>query len=136
MKSEVALKNIEIPVEVLECNLASCQNDNHRTAISGFLSSIVGALQSSSETKEFSERNYIHIPGWNDFVKEFHREARGDYLSWREQGKPREGLLFDRMNLSKSQFKRMIRFCKENEEKIISNKIASGLRGNRKKIWK
>lgn len=136
VKSENALKNIEMPLEALQCNLRSCQDEGHHRAIEIFFSRIIIALQQSSVSKESNSRNSHNIPGWNDFVKNFHHEARDDYLIWKEFDKPREGFLYDRMNFSKGQFKRILRFCRENEEEIVSNKIASGLGGNTRKFWK
>ena len=50
-------------------------------------------------------------------------------------GKPRAGYHYDRMAQSRVQFKRSLKLCKENKESIISNKIASNLKGNVKKLW-
>ena len=92
-------------------------------------------MQLSSECKESKDRTFKPVPGWNDHVKEHHHEAREDYLAWKELDKPREGLIYDKMNFSKAQFKRALNFCKENEEEIISNKIASNLKGDIRKFW-
>ena len=134
-KTERLLKSIELPLEALRCSSRSCRDENHLKDIKNFLSAIVNALQLSSECKESKDRTFKPVPGWNDHVKEHHHEAREDYLAWKELDKPREGLIYDKMNFSKAQFKRALNFCKENEEEIISNKIASNLKGDIRKFW-
>ena len=68
-------------------------------------------------------------------MKSHHQEARAAYLSWRNVGKSQAGYHYDRMTQSRVQFKRSLKICKENKEAIISNKIASNLKGNIKKLW-
>ena len=136
LKSETALKEIEMPIDALQCSEPSCQDENHRHAIDILFSKIVRALQSSSDSKEIGRHvNTDIIPGWNEFVKDFHQEARSDYLMWRDFGKPRGGVLYNRMVYSRAKFKRTFKLCKSNKEVIVSNKIASNLKGNMKRLW-
>ena len=41
--------------------------------------------------KIHTHHDYI-VPGFNEFAKQLHSEARADYLLWKASGKPRAGL--------------------------------------------
>ena len=43
--------------------------------------------------KIHTHHDYI-VPGFNEFAKQLHSEARADYLLWKASGKPRAGLLY------------------------------------------
>ena len=40
-----------------------------------------------------SFQDYI-VPGWNDYVKELHSEARNCYIMWHNVGKPKDGPIY------------------------------------------
>ena len=64
------------------------------------------------------------MPGFNEFAKQLHSEAREDYLLWKASGKPRTGLLYFNMCQSRIRFKRTLRECRQNEEIIRANEHA------------
>ena len=43
------------------------------------------------KSKIHTHHDYI-VPGFNEFAKQLHSEARGDYLLWKASGKPSSGL--------------------------------------------
>ena len=67
------------------------------------------------------------MPGFNEFAKQLHSEARADYLLWKASGKPRAGLLYLNMCQSRIRFKRTLRECRQNEETIRANAHANSL---------
>ena len=67
------------------------------------------------------------IPGFNEFDKQLHSEAREDYLLWKASGKPRSGLLYLNMCQSRIRFMRTLRKCRQNEEIIRANAHANSL---------
>ena len=76
----------------------------------------------------FLHQKYIRImiiPGFNEFAKQSHSEALGDYLLWKAFGTPRSGLLY--LNLSRIRFMRTLRECRQNEEIIRANAHANSL---------
>ena len=67
------------------------------------------------------------IPGWNEHVKKLNDEARDAYLLWKHSGKHRQGLVYELMRSSRSQFKHSLRVCKKRKNTIIPDKIAANL---------
>ena len=70
-----------------------------------------------------THHDYI-VTGFNKFAKQFHNEARADYLLWKASGKPRAGLLYFNMCQSRTRFKRTLRERRQNEEIIRANEHA------------
>ena len=48
------------------------------------------SLETISTYEKTSCQDYI-VPGWNDYVKEAHSEARNCYIMWCNVGKPKYG---------------------------------------------
>ena len=70
------------------------------------------------------------IPGWNDLVKDVHAAAMGGmdaYLLWKHSGKPRQGVVYDLMQQTRSTFKYALRVCKGNKNSMISDNIAEAM---------
>ena len=44
-------------------------------------------------------------PGWNDHVDELHQMARDKFVVWVNEGKPRQGLIFNDMKNTLARFK-------------------------------
>ena len=77
-------------------------------------------------SKIHTHHDYI-VPGFNEFAKQLHSEARGDYLLWKASGKPRSGLLYLNMCQFRIRFKRTLGECRQNEEIIRANAHANSL---------
>ena len=60
-------------------------------------------------------QDYI-VPGWNDYVKEAHTEARYYYILWRYMGKPKHGLVCELMRKTRLHFKYLLRQCQQRED--------------------
>ena len=133
-KSETYLKDIALPLSSLSCRNQSCANNNHRKEISTYYQNIIKALLRAGDTNS-SIASYQQVPGWNDFVGDYHREAREFYLFWRDNGKPRFGQIYWEMTRSRLQFKRALKQCKQRREEIVDRKIAGKLGGNSKALW-
>ena len=86
-------------------------------------------FRASTETidssKVTSHSDFI-IPGWNDYVKTAHAEARQYYLLWRNSGKPHQGAAAELMS-SRLNFKYILRQCQSNEEMIRADAMARSL---------
>ena len=67
------------------------------------------------------------VPGFTEFAKQLHSEARADYLLWKASGKPRAGLLYFNMCQSRIRFKRTLIECRQNEEINRANEHAKSL---------
>ena len=81
-------------------------------------------LDSSHETIPFKNdngcRDFI-VPGYNDYAKELHREARTAYIAWKRAGRPRTGVFCSDMRTSRLRFKYALRLRKRNELSMRAN---------------
>ena len=71
-----------------------------------------------------------NIPGWNDFIKAAHADARDAFKFWVVSGKPRQGDVFDSMRMSRAKFKYLLRKCRREEATIRADNLASELCNN------
>ena len=112
------LRKIRVP-DMCVCDDSNCNQSNHKNAIDTLYDEISQSLRKSSlgtiptcGTKH--SRNYV-IPGWNDYVKDQHQDARNSYVLWRNAGKPRQGPIADTMRRSRLNFKYALRQCQAME---------------------
>ena len=123
-------KNIHA-ADVVKCNDVHCKSHDHLNQIDTLYSQLCSVLKQASDdsiptSKIHTHHDYI-VPGFKEFAKQLHSEARGDYLLWKASGKPRAGLLYLNMCQSRIRFKRTLRECKQNEEIIRANAHANSL---------
>ena len=77
------------------------------------------------------------VPGWNVHVKEYYERSRTAFFNWREAGSPRSGPIADTIRFTRARFKFELRQCRNNEEQMRSDSLASKLRqGNSLCFWK
>ena len=127
--TEKGFDSIIIP-DGVKCIDADCQVHSHVEDIDDLYDSIVNVLSSSSERisrKHNGTSQRRGIPGWNEHVKELHDAARDAYLLWKDSGKPRQGVAYELMRHSRSQFKHSLRVCKNRKNTIIADNIAANL---------
>ena len=135
--SERNLRAIPQPADALLCNDPNCHSDQHRRDLATFYRNIIDALLSSgSYIFEYTRNNNRVIPGWNDYVKELHQQARNSFLLWRENGSPRNGPLALLMRRTRAHFKRALRICSANEAQHRVDALSANLRNNNIKFWK
>ena len=109
----------------------NCKSHDHLKQIDDLYSQLCSVLKHASNdsipaTKMYTHHDYI-VPGFNEFAKQLHSEARADYLLWKASGKHRAGLLYLNMCQSRIRFKRTLRECIQNEEAIRANANANSL---------
>ena len=86
--------------------------------------------QTASEIKKIT-------PGWNDFVKAAHSDARDAFRFWIRSSKPRHGEVFNDMKTTRAKFKYLLRQCKRNEASIRADILARDLcKKDPKLFWK
>ena len=79
---------------------------------------------------------YKSMPGWNEYVKDKHEEARDAFMWWHSYGKPRKGPVFDNMKRCRAQFKYAVRQCKRAGEEYADDAMANTLLSkNIKSFW-
>ena len=65
---------------------------------------LVGVLTEASKKLSNKRRKHSNQPGWNDHVADLHKDARECFVMWCNNGKPRQGWIFDLMHQTRSQF--------------------------------
>ena len=110
-----------------------CNDSRHHSSIAEYyrkvLCAIEGATKANIPLKKSGDDSY-NVPGWNDYVDEKHSEARYAYLEWLREGKPRFGLLFQRMQRTRANFKLAFRFCRQHELQLRADACATNLKNN------
>ena len=68
------------------------------------------------------------VPGFNEHLKELHCEARAQYLTWRNAGRPRTGESHSDMRVSRLRFKYAFCQCRANEDMMRADALAHSLK--------
>ena len=114
-----SLSKVELDFDLLTCTDVRCNNESHKCAIDTMYESVTSALENASKQflSDKSKCKFTPVPGWNDYVKESHSDAREAFLLWQANGKPRAGPICSLMNKTRARFKRCLRYCKSIEDK-------------------
>ena len=124
------LKQIHIPIDAMVCKDTSCTEIAHTSAIDFFYHDMCNALYlagvDSIESRKIAKNTDFVIPGWNDYVKSAHSEARD--IMWRNADKPRQGAAAELMRRSRLTFKYVLRQCQLHEDMIRADTMAQSLR--------
>ena len=131
-KCSELLGNIHLPHEALCCSLASCDDVSHIHNIASLYSDIVNCLHCAASGVILTTRcNCVcdehNTPGWNEYVKDAHSEARDAFKLWILSSKPRQGDVFQSMKQSRARFKFKLRLCKRDEARIRADILADDL---------
>lgn len=122
--------------DVVNCKNAMCELDSHIHDIDVLYNEIVDTLVKSCPKKKVSKK-HNNVPGWNDYVKEWHDASRNSFLLWVDSKKPRSGPVYDIMRRCRARFKYALRHCKRYEETYRADALAkSMLEKNYDKFWK
>ena len=68
-----------------------------------------------------------NTPGWTEYVKDAHSEARDAFKLWILSSKPRHGEVFQSMNKARARFKFKLRPCTRDEARIRADILADDL---------
>ena len=104
-RTNYLLFNIELATDALLCRNTSCTRHSH--AIDCFYINIINSLKSAESEciPSTSGASTSHIiPGWHDYVKEYHIAARYAFWWWNINNRPRHGIIYHNMRTSRSQF--------------------------------
>ena len=87
--------------------------------------SIMMQCSSSSipTSKVKTSGDYV-VPGFNEYAKELHTEARSCFIAWKSLGKPRDDFCYTDMCQSRLRFKSVLKHCQRNEDSIRTNALA------------
>ena len=128
---------LEIWDDVLSCRNESCNISSHIDGLDKLYHMIFDAISISSELlpKYNSSKKDKFVIGWDSYCKNKYSIARHHYLLWHQGGKPRNGLLFDNMKLSRSDFKNALKYCRNNEMKIRKENLLAKLNSTKKSLF-
>ena len=129
------LDSIELPRDAACCSDTSCKDSSHIEGARDLYCCIANALNCAAVnaipvTKGNCNADDHNIPGWNDFIKAEHADARDAFKFWVVSGKPRQGDVFDSMRMSRAKFKYLLRKCRREEATIRADNLASELCNN------
>ena len=129
------LDSIELPRDAVCCSDTSCKDSSHIEGVRDLYCCIANALNCAAVnaipvTKGNCSADDHNIPGWNDFIKAAHADARDSFKLWVVSGKPRQGDVFDSMRMSRAKFKYLLRKCRREEATIRADNLASELCNN------
>ena len=124
--------------EVFNCKVVRCNNKKHKARLDEIFRLMKEILLKSTENFRFIvERNFKIIPGWNDYLKDIHANARHHFLLWVKKGRPLEGIYLDNMKYTRSLFKNSLDRCRNNEDDIKQRKIAENFMNKKfKQFWR
>ena len=135
--SKHLLGEINVPVDAIICDSSTCTQ--HYNDIDSFYSSICEKLALCTEKciPHVKLNSKVLVHGWNEFVKSSHQTAREAFLWWQSHNKPRHGPVYELMRKSRANFKYCLRSCKNKEEEIKYDQLASYMSElNQKDFWK
>ena len=138
---ESTLSCVHIPVGAVTCCDPMCTDAQHIGAIDNMYSHVINCMKNASTSNirqcGISNAHGSCIPGWNDYVKDSHDEARACFLLWVTHGKPKHGDIFMNMKNSRARFKYALRMCQRNEVQLRADTLASHLmHTNYATFWK
>ncbi len=135
-----ALRSINIPDCVMECEDVMCEDRAHLSALNKYCSDLVQCCIHSGQ-KCFpvvqNGNNNKRRPFWNELVK----PKRDDTLFWgwlhKECGSPREGIIADVFRKVKREYHYAVRFVKRHKERLKKQKMAECLISNSgREFWR
>ena len=138
--SAVHLDRIHIS-DSCTCTNSNCSNIQHISDIDKLFDDICNVLRVSSleminTCKKTLCQDYI-VPGWNDYVKEAHTEARYYYILWRDMGKPKHGPVCELMWKTRLHFKYMLKQCQQREDMARADAMAKSMQAkDADSFWK
>ena len=98
IQSEIHLRNVEIPSDVLLCKDYNCTEVKNKEALDKYyddtMCAITSAGQITIKIRKPSKGNNLNRPGWNEFASDLYDVSRETYILWQNSGSARQGMLF------------------------------------------
>ena len=128
---DTKLKNIDVPWQALHCKNSICSK--HCTDVQQFHDDIISAcIESSKQTIPYSsDKKRKVIPGWNDYVEKYRKDANFWHYIWKCNNSPRVGTLSDIRKSTRAKYHYALRYIKKNQEMCTANRLADSMANNR-----
>ena len=134
------LSNYTNATDIFLCTKNNCNDAKHKFKLDALYDYLCFSLKNASAPfkNTGNVKAFKPVIGWNFHCKELHAIARNAFLAWKNNNKIRSGELFERMKETRSNFKRALDYCKQNETTIKKNKLLESFRQGPNKInfWK
>ena len=138
--TDIALKKVKLPHSLLLCDDVHCTDTLHTQQIDVMYNAIVDSLHEAGQVvaEQCDKHRNNEIPGWNEYCKQAHAEAREAFLIWVNNRRPRGGGPIFRMMIdTRSKFKLCLRQCRHDIAKVKADRLASRLLNkNTNEFWK
>ena len=122
------------------CSELNCTDKSHIQELSSIYSDIMKNVDIASSNLPTYNKilNDRMIIGWNTQVKFQHDIAREAFMIWHNQGKPRDGDIFEKMRQTRQNFKHALKLCKKNQQQIKREKFINlySLTDNKALFWR
>ena len=131
-------KDFKFEHAMVLCDNVCCNDSSHISAINDMYDCIVSTLlYASSSFRKDGKHVFNQVEGWNEHCKQAHSDAREAFLLWRLSNSPKQGLVFDTMRRTRSNFKLVLRNCKSGQLKTSADTLAlKFLSKDSKSFWK
>ena len=137
--TESLLQQIPLPKSLLTCCDINCKSQQHLQMIDSFHNEIISCLLKASSLLKSShcKSSSYHVPGWNEYCKSAHEQAREAFILWQSHNKPKQGYIFDLMKRAHASFKYALRHSKAAESRNRADALARKfLQKDPKDFWK
>jgi exonuclease III len=136
--TENLLSNVHCNSSLSQCINPNCQLHEHISGINKLYDDICEALHLASKDLVVTSEHKTHqIPGWTEYCKDLHSEARGAFLFWRSRGSPKHGPFYHAMRITRAKFKLALRQCRsEKEAKNMDTLAQDFISKNTKSFWR
>ena len=123
--------------DIFMCYDMNCNNSSHKGVLDELFSNIkMIILKSTEKFRVINEGKFRVVPGWNEYVKNFHLIARKHFLFWKDNGRPKFGKVYEDMKTSRSDFRAALSSCKANERECRNEKLLNNIKNkNYKEFW-
>jgi len=114
------------------------RDPNHVQAINVYACSITDSCISAAESTlphTCSRQQGRRVPGWTEHVKPLKEKSLFWHRLWTDCGRPRFGTVAECMRLSRSAYHYAIRMIRKNEERIVSERIATAMLSSGRNFW-
>ena len=120
------------------CSKTFCSSSTHRSKLDEIYEFLTNSiLDASSFLLKTKTKTRQQVTGWNEHCRESHALAREKFLEWNADGRIRNGVLFEEMKTTRSDFKYSLRHCRKNEMQIKKQKLCNAYKSsNSGKFWK
>ena len=138
-RCELLARSMHVPREVIVCKDAKCTA--HESQIMSIYNDICKIMERAAaetlpqRTPQIKNNETNVLPGWNDYVNEYHEDAKFWHYMWR-CNRQRHGYVYEMMKTSRTRFRLALRQCKAQEQTLRDDKMAESLQcANDKEFW-